>query len=260
MNHALSFSRWALLDGENLPDSAVSTVLSDASTVQENCIDPSYGFTLLGYPIYQGVPTQTQTPAYPRVVSPSGPVAGSMAALASAGNNADVAAAGNNGILSHAIGVSFAYSDAHRGTLDAAGVAVIRQYNGLVQLYGYTSMSQDPNWVDAGNGRLRMQIIGGVRAIGDSYAFADIDAAGKIASAFGGQISAYLDVLYHQGALFGGTAADAFSVNVGPNVNTPATAQLRELIADVAVRMSPTSDQVIINVTRYPVTAALPSV
>ena len=190
---------------------------------------------------------------------PSGAVAALMARSDAVSANADVAAAGNNGILRSAIGVSQTYSTANRGTLDAAGIGVIRLYRGQVQLYGYTSMALNITWSDVGNCRLRMQIVDAVRRIGDGFEFADIDAKGHLASAFGGQISAFLNSLWSATALFGTTPADAFTVNVGPSVNTPVTAQARELIAQVAVRMSPTADQVIINVTRYPVTPALPS-
>jgi hypothetical protein len=182
-----------------------------------------------------------------------------MARLAAQGNNADVAAAGVNGVLLHAIDVSTRYSDSDRAALEPAGVGVIRNYRGRVQVYGYTSLSLDPAWVDVGNVRLRMQIVDGVRSIGDGFDFADIDAQGHTASAFGGQIASYLTRLWQAGALFGNTAAQAFFVNVGPSINTPATAQARELLANVAVRMSPTAEFVIITVTKYPVSQQLPS-
>ena len=256
LNHAQAYNRFALLDAENI--ATASTIITDAQTVQGVATDPSYGIMLAAWPIYAGAPTGTASPAYPRTVPPSGPVAGQMASLAGQGLNGDVAAAGPNGILNHAIGVTQTYTDANRGLLAAAGVGVIRNYKGYVQLYGYTSLAVDPNWSDAGNGRLRMQIVDGVRSIGDGYVFADIDANGHTASAFGGQISAFLNVLYTQGCLYGATPAQAFTVNVGPSINTPTTAAAQELIADVGVRMDETADQVIINVTRVPVTQNLP--
>jgi hypothetical protein len=98
-----------------------------------------------------------------------------------------------------------------------------------------------------------------VRIIGDGFEFADITAKGHTASALGGQISAYLLTLYNQGALYGTTAAQAFEVDTNNLVNTAQTAQTRQLIADVAVRMAPTASMVVINVTRYPVTVGLPA-
>lgn len=256
--HAQTFNRLALLDAENIATAA--TIEADAATVQAAETDPSYGFMLAAWPVYPGVPTTTSTPAYPRTIAPSGPVAGAMAALAAAGNNADVAAAGKNGILGHATGVSQVYSYSDRGNLDAAGVGVIRQRKGQVMLYGYTGLSLDPNWVDVGNVRLRMQITDGARDIGDNYMFADIDAQGHTAAAFGGQLVGDLLLpLYNQGALYGTTPGDAFTVNVGASLNTATTASERELLASIACRMSDTADQVIIDVTRYPVSVPLPA-
>lgn len=257
VTHAQTYNRYALLDGENTATAA--SIEADAVTVQAAVPDPSYGLMLAAYPIYPGLNTTTATPPYPRTVSPSGPVAGAMAASAAAGNNADVEVAGNNGILSHAVGVSQTYVSSDRANLDAAGVGVIRNRKGAVQLYGITGLAIDPNWSDVGNCRLRMQIVDAVKTIGDGYMFADIDAGGRSATAFGGQIAAYLTNLYNQGALYGLTPADAFFVNVGSSVNTPATAAARELLASVAVRMTPGAVQVVIDVTKYPVGSGLPS-
>lgn len=256
VNHAQVHNRFALLDGENI--ATASTIVTDAGTVQGATTDPSYGIMLAAWPIYAGIATGTATVAYPRVVAPSGPVAGAMARLAGLGNNGDVACAGSNGFLNHSTGVTQTYVSSDRASLDAAGVGVIRNYKGNVQLYGYTSLAQDPNWSEAGNCRLRMQIVDGVRAIGDGYEFADIDANGHTASAMGGQISSFLTTLYNQNCLYGATPAQAFSVNVGPSINTAVTAAARQLDAAIGVRMDETADQVIISVTRVPVTQQLP--
>ncbi len=256
INHAQSFNRYALLDAENT--ATAGSIEADAVAVQGATSSPDYGVMLAPYPLYPGLPTTTATPPYPRTVAPSGPAAGVMAASAAAGNNADVEVAGQNGILAHAIGVSQTYSDSDRAALDAAGVCVIRNYKRVVQLYGITGLATDPNWVDIGNCRLRMQIIDAVRNIGDQFMFGDIDANGHLASAFNGAISSVLSSLWTQNALYGATPADAFSVNTGPNLNTPEVAAERELLAQVAVVMAPGADQVIINVTKYPVGQPLP--
>jgi hypothetical protein len=256
-NHALSFNRYALCDGENIATAA--TIAADAAALQAAATDSSFGFMLVAWPVYPGLATSTATPPFPRTIAPSGPVAGAMARLAAAGNNADVAAAGNNGFLTHATGVSQVYSEDDRALLDIAGVGVIRNYKGNVQLYGYTGLAVDPNWSDVGNCRLRMQIVDGTRTIGDGYVFADIDAGGHAATAFGGQLTGDLLLpLYNQGALFGQTPADAFVVNVGPSINTPTTAQARTLLAQISCCMSPTGKFVDIDVTKYPVGIGLP--
>lgn len=257
ITHAQSFNRWALLDGENTATAA--TITADAATVQSSVPDSSYGYMLAAWPIYPGIPSGTSTPPYPRVVAPSGPAAGAFARLSAAGNNGDVACAGVNGFLNNATGVTQTYVDSDRALLEAAGVCVIRQYNGNVQLYGATSLSVVQAWLDAGNARLRMQILGLARIIGDNYDFADIDAKGHTAAAYGGQLSAMMLQLYNAGALFGATPAEAFVVNTGASINTPTTAAARELVAQIAVSMSPTALNVIIDVTAFPVTQPIPS-
>lgn len=258
-NHGQAFNRVALLDATNTATAA--TITAAAATVQSTVTDPSYAMTVAPWVTYPGVPTGTATPAFPRTVAPSAAVAGLIARSDAAGNNADVAAAGPNGVLRNAINVTQTYVDSDRGLLDAAGVAVIRSLPnlGTIELYGYTSMAIDPNWSDFGNVRLRMQIVDTVRIIGHGFMFADIDGQGHTAAAFGGAITGFLSVLYNQGALYGATPSAAFQVNVGPSVNTPNTANARQLLASVSVRMSPTADQVVINVTRYPVTQQVPA-
>jgi hypothetical protein len=253
--HAQAFNRFALCDGENVPTQ--STIASDAGTVSGASVDPSYGIMLAPWTTYSGPPTGSATPAYPRTVAPSALVGALIARSDGAGNNCDVAPAGNNGMSRNALSVTQVFSDSDRGVLDAAGVGVIRKYRGNIQLYGWTSLALDPNWADAGNCRLRMQIVDNAHRIGDGFVFGDIDAQGHLASAFGGQLTSMLTVLYNQGALYGATPAEAFSVNVGSNVNTPITALARQLCAQISVRMSPTAEQVVINIVHVPVTAAI---
>lgn len=249
---AQSSNRFALLDGENIATAA--TIESDASTAAAAIPDGSYGYMLAGWPVYPGAATGTATPPYLRTVAPSGPVAGVMARLNAAGNNGDVVAGGPNGILQNATSVSQTYVGTDRGNEESAGVCVIRYRYGQVQIYGATTLSVNPAWSDAGNARLRMQIVAASKIIGDGYVFADIDAAGHTASAFGGQLAAMLSALQSQNALW------AFQVNVGPTINTPTTAQARQLLAQVNVQMSRTAEQVIINVTAFPDTVNLPAV
>lgn len=256
MNHAATNNRFALLDAPNTATS--STIVGDAGTVQGNATTPSYGFMIAPWPVYAGPATNTSTPPFPRTVAPSGLVAALMA-RSDASNNCDVAAAGPNGIARNAIGVSQTYTATERSALNTAGVAVIRLYRGQVQLYGYTTLAEVSTWKDAGNVRLRMQIVSALREIGDNYEFADITASGHTAAAMGGEMISYLGTLYKQGALYGTTSTQAFTVNVGSSINTPTTAASRQLLASVACRMSSTAQQVVIDVTRYPVTQSLPA-
>jgi hypothetical protein len=64
---------------------------------------------------------------------------------------------------------------------------------------------------------------------------------------------------FTDGSLFGDDAngTDAFTVDVGPDVNTPTTLGNNELHAVIALRMSPGAELVVIEIVAVPVTQAL---
>jgi len=80
--------------------------------------------------------------------------------------------------------------------------------------------------------------------------FAMIDGRGTLISEFGGDLRAMLVPYYESGQLYGDTADDAFQVNVGSAVNTPATIANGELHATLMVRMSPFAEYVSINIVK----------
>jgi hypothetical protein len=258
LNHALANNRFALCDDPVNSSAADCEAL--AATAAAAATDPSVGYALSGaWPTYPGLPTSTATPPFPRIIAPSGPTAGAFARLASQGANGDQVPAGTNGFLTKATGVTLTYSASDRNALENVGVCVIRDYKGIVQLYGGTTLSLAPGFSDLGNARLRMQIQSAGSDIGDNYVWADIDGQGHLASAFVGDINSYMTQLFNANALFGQTPADAFFVNGGSTVNTPATAAARTLVANVGFRASTTAKWVFINVTSYPVSAPLPA-
>jgi uncharacterized protein len=256
LNHAQANNRVALCDS---PDTATaSTITTLAGTDQAGATDPSYGTMCAPWVSYPAVPTGTVVVPPPRVVPPSALVAG-LVARNDGTNDSNVAAAGPNGISSAALDISQTYVDADRDALNTAGVCVIRNIPGQggVQLYGYRSLSLDPNWTDLANVRFRMQLISDALKIGAQFNFAQIDPQGLLLSAFNGALVADLAGYYAKGSLFGATAADAFSVNTGSTVNTPTTIANRQLCAIENVRMSPSAELVSITIVRYPVTQPL---
>ena len=64
---------------------------------------------------------------------------------------------------------------------------------------------------------------------------------------------------YVAGALYGPEPSDAYSVDVGPAVNTEETIANGELHAVLRVRMSPFAELVVIEIVKYPTTEALPA-
>jgi phage tail sheath protein FI len=174
-------------------------------------------------------------------------------------NDTNTPAAGPNGASSYAIGVTNSYTSADRGTLNAAGVNVIRTMpNGVIELYGYRSLALDPAWVFLNNVRFRMQVINEFDVIGEALVFQEIDGRGHLFARFNTALSGKCQQYWLDNSIYGATAAEAFSVNTGPGVNTPATIAAGQLGAQVSLRMSPAAEVVTISVVKYSVAQTLP--
>lgn len=261
--HASTFNRVALCDVAD--SSNPSTLVSQAQSIQSaEGANSSYGALLAPWVIIPGLNytnPSAQSPVPTRVVPPSAVAAALMAANdANPLNTANVPAAGNNGQSTFAIGVTQTYTQSQLGTLNAGGVDVFLVPSGAtaVTLYGYQSLSTDPNWVQLNNVRFRMQMINDFGAIGDNYVFAQIDGKGHVIAQFNGDLASKCQSYWSQGSLYGATAAQAFSVNTGSAVNTPQSIQAGYLKAQVSVVMSPFAGWVDITVVKYLLSAGIP--
>jgi hypothetical protein len=250
-------NRFALCD--DVDSSSASSIVASVASITSG--DGGYGMFLAPWVIIPAtaVTTVTASPAAAtRTVPPSALVA-ALIASSDQNNNAGVPAAGNNGISNYAMGVTNSYVESDRGLLNTAGVSVIRNMNGLIKLYGYVSFSSDPRWVPASFGRMRMSIVSQLHNAATPFAFQQIDGQGHLLSAFNGALAGVCQNLWQQGALYGNTAELAFSVNTGPQVNTPVTLAACQLLAAVNVRFSPYAEFVLINVVQYSVAQNIPS-
>jgi hypothetical protein len=163
----------------------------------------------------------------------------------------NVPAAGDLGVSRFATDLAYQYTDTEREDLNDAGVDVARLLYGAVETYGYRTLAPaDSGWVGLGNARLNMALVAEAEAIGERYVFRQIDGRKLTISQFAGDLSAMLIGYYEQGSLFGTTADDAFYVDVGDSVNTPATIAAGELHAVLAVRMSPFAERVYIEIVK----------
>lgn len=254
--NAIANNRVALLDG---PDTATAaTITALAATDQAAATDASYGTMLAPWVTYPPVATGTAVIPPPRTVPPSACVAALMARNDGV-NDANRAAAAQNGLLTQALGVTRTYVDSDLDTLNTAGVCVIRNIpaaNG-VQLYGYRSLSLDPNWSDLANVRFRMQLVYEGQAIGQGFMFAQVDGQGHTIAAFNGALAANLATHWAAGSLYGATSDQAFAVNTDSTVNTPTTIANRELHAVQSVKMSPSAEHVFETIVRFPITTPL---
>lgn len=196
-----------------------------------------------------------------REVPASGAVAGLIASNYLATGNPNQPAAGDNGELRWHVALSQDL-EASREVLNDAGVNVIRDINGqgTLQLYGFrtlTSPVTDVLNIQLSNVLLDMLITAEAQKIGRTQEFKQIDGNGRQASIYGGLLIAMLKRYYALGALYGATQDEAFSVDVGPTVNTPATAEAGQLKAKVGLRRSKFAEQTFIDITITAVSEAL---
>lgn len=190
-------------------------------------------------------------PGSTRVAPYSAVQAGLEAQNAAAGRHAGEPAAGDYGTHPWVLGLTQnPWSETERETLNDAGYNVAIVENGAVYTYGYRTLV-DPNgpdqaWTSLSHARLNMQIVVGATEIAKRHLFKAIDGKGHRLGQFAGDLHGLLLDLYNAPvpALFGDTPADAFTVDVGPSVNTPDTLEARQLNADLAVAMSPFGERV----------------
>jgi hypothetical protein len=263
-NHAYNFNRVAVLDATDT--SVVGTLTAGAASIQyggaQASTDSSYAAMFAPWVKVPGiVSTQPNTiaPTFTRTVPPSSFVAANISAT-DLTNDANVPAAGvQNGSCEYALDVTQSYVASDRVTLNNAGVNILRNINGVVSVYGFRSLALDANWVAFNNVRFRMQIVRDLDVIAEPFVFAEIDGKGQIFARLAGALSGQCQNYWLRNSIYGINPEDAFNVNVGPQINTPTTIAAGLINAQVNLRMAPQAEQVSVTVTKYLVSATLPS-
>lgn len=266
--HAKEANRFALVDPPNTANAATVSAATDAVRAEAD-VDPTYGLMPAGWVLAPGV-----TRLVPRVIPPSVAVAGLIALedeRASVGTIQGVgsAPAGIHGQLhgNYVYDVANYYTEDERQALHRKGVSVFRLFGGTnpgPRLYGYTTVvdrddRSEPNaellaWQFATHARLRMAIVSDGEEIAESYVEGFVDGKGHRLAAFRGELLGMLGGYYQAGFLYGDTAPDAFSVDVGAAVNPPDQLELGTIAAAIAVKMSPLAEHVQLYVVKYAIT------
>jgi hypothetical protein len=172
----------------------------------------------------------------------------------------NVPSAGTLGISLYALDLSDLFTDTEYETLNESGVDMARNVYGVIEAYGYRTLvdsTVDPLWWNFGHARLHMAIVAQAGAIAERYVFKQLDGRGLMIADFGSELSGMLVPFYDKGALYGATAAEAFSVNVGASVNTPDTIANGELHAVIELKMSPFAEYVVVEIVKVATTEAL---
>lgn len=257
--HAAANNRVAILD---LPDSPTPATVQAAAASQRNTVNDERGGAFAPWLVIPGL-----VPGTTRISPPSALVAARIAYVESHGQSANAPAAGYpEGASSFVIGLSQpAYDngsgvDVTRDAMYSAGVNQIVYRYGAYQVFGWRSLV-DPlgskqTWTNLGNVRFRMQLTALGNAIIENYILKEVDGAGRIFGRLEGVLLGMLGGFW-PGSLFGATPEEAFFVDTGPTVNTPASIANREIHAAMAVRMSEDGELVVLEIAKVPVQQAL---
>jgi hypothetical protein len=250
ISHAAATNRIAVLDGA---DTATSATLKAATVALKSNSNASKG----GYfaPWLQ-MPALVAGGAL-RDVPPSAAAAAAMAANDVA-RSPNQPAAGLNGQLLFTSGVKNNWDDATRTDLNANGVNVIRSIRGIVQIYGFRTLSDpvvDPDRIWLANSRLFMAIQAKADARAEAFVLSQNDAPTR--ARFQGQlIGEILPYTLPGGGVYplvdaeGNQLDPGYVVDVGPQVNTPTTIAAGEMHAEIAIRPTPTAELVVIGIAR----------
>lgn len=261
LTHAAANNRTAILDAADTP--TASTIQTAVATIRSSSVNARFGAMFAPWVVIPGLVSGTT-----RIVPPSCCVAGRLSANDGGGLSPNAPAAGlGAGQLRSAIGLSQAAFDSGSGvdvTRDAmytAGVNQVVYRYGNFEVFGWRSLvdpnGADQDWVNLGNVRTSMFIVAKALAVAENYILDQIDGRGRLFKAFEGDLRGILLGLYATDALYGATPEDAFSVDVGAQVNTPTTIANRELHAAIAVRMSQDAEIVVIEIAKVPTNQSL---
>lgn len=164
------------------------------------------------------------------------------------------APAGEVSTAQYAIGVRTpdgGFTDDDYEDLNDAGVNMVRDFrNRGIQNYGFRSLSKDSDWQQLTASRLRVSLVARHEAIGQRYVFKPPTKA--TFSDLNGELAAECLRDYNASALYGDTPEEAFRVDTGDTVNTPATIADGEINAVTYARFTPFGELVRLAVVKVP--------
>jgi hypothetical protein len=252
--HAASHNRTAILDAADT--GSVSSLLAGVSTDRAGVDFDRYGGLFAPWVTIPGVAAGTV-----RQVPWSPIQAGIYARNEHLGVPVSQPGAGRQyGQSRTALALTQTYKDADRDALTKGGVNTARGDLGIIESYGSRTIVDSvkfPQWVELGQVRLIMAIFAQSDAIAQDHLFHVIDGRGHEIAAFNGELTSMLIPYFEDGSLYGETPQEAFRVDTGPAVNTPATIADRQLKAVIGLRCSHMAELVWITIVKVETTQAL---
>jgi len=193
-----------------------------------------------------------------RTVPYSGVQMGLIARSEAEGNGPGKAVAGSKrGKARWVIGLVKTFTKEERAELSAAGVTCAILKKGVPTTFDNRTLvdeTTDPDWVGLSESRLIMGVRERTRQVLEGFEFEDIDGHGYIFNDLAGEIGARACKPYYEAdELYGESPEEAFVVNTGPQINTPASIEAEEIKAQVAVRAARTGRFLSAEVVKVPI-------
>ncbi|HEX5085210.1 MAG TPA: phage tail sheath subtilisin-like domain-containing protein [Blastocatellia bacterium] len=230
--------RFAILDpGRNIDPTGAQT--------QRDLLNSDGGYAALYYPrIVIPDPLGNGRVTIP----PSGHVAGLYART---DNDRGVFKAPANDTLRGVVDLERTLTDGEQGPLNEIGVNVIRFFTGRgIRVWGARTISTSVQWRYVNVRRLLLFIEESIQE-GTQFAVFEpnnIELWGKVKR----QVTDFLTRLWSEGALFGATADDAFSVRIDEDLNPPSVRQLGQLIIEVKLFPTTPAEFVVFRIIQQP--------
>lgn len=253
MAHANTNNRRAIID---TADEVASEVVADAAALDS---EDGARFACMVAP-WAKIPGLTRNTE--RTIPYSPILAGQIARAEGLGYSPNEPAAGNKrGSCEYAIGLTRAFTDAELANLNDGGVIAAKLVRGTPTTFGNVTLvdqDDDPDWKSFSASRTIMVAAGKAGEVLENYEFETIDGHGYVFRKLQGDLSNIACMpLYQQNALYGTTPEEAFAVNTGPDVNTPASIAAEEIKAQIALRVSPTGERLEVEIVKVPTTDTL---
>lgn len=148
--------------------------------------------------------------------------------------------------------------------LNGQNVSVIRTIANTVQLYGWRSLSTDTANFELLTGRdfLNFLVVEGSKRL-EQFVFRTIDVRGHLLGEMAAEMVGLVEPIRLNDGIYalvdanGEQLDSGYSVDVGPNVNTPTTLARNEAHVAVAVRIAPTGALIRLLITKAGLTATL---
>lgn len=249
LEHARDFDRNAVLDYPDSPTEATLTTLADTARAVGR-----YGAAF--WPWIRLPLAGSTSKLVPPSLAVAGKIAKQTAETGGWGQNKPVAGIRRGrGVIRAALDVSQVPADEDAVTrLNAAGVNVIRNFNGAVTIYGWRSLaseSGDPNWTNFGHRRLYTAIATKADNVMEDFVFDEIDGDGRLFGQINGAlVGSVMAPYYREGSLYGKTPEEAFRVDTGSEVNTEETIEAKTVGAVITFVPSEFAEEISIELVK----------